>query len=219
MSIERNRVYADLAANAITNQTKIKIMETSIDLFSRRGYSGVSIRDITKEVGIKESSLYKHFKNKDELIETIFWNFRQSCSEILPPMEKVDQIAMEMDLKSFLEQGWLNFKRHIDDSIHQKMWRIVYLELFRHAKAAEIYSGDIVAKTVECLAIVFAKMAEAGKLKAMDPKLLAVEYQYPLFMMVMDYILLRSQGQTTDGVELHVANHIQYFVNASGAKQ
>lgn len=38
--------------------TKEKIVETALDLFSQRGYDGVSVRDIARAVGIRESSLY-----------------------------------------------------------------------------------------------------------------------------------------------------------------
>ena len=45
------------------NYTKQQIFEVSLDLFSKKGYSAVSIRDICKYVQIKESSIYYHFKN------------------------------------------------------------------------------------------------------------------------------------------------------------
>lgn len=211
-----DRVYEDIHSVPITSITKRNIIESGIELFSQRGYSGVSIRDITKEVGIKESSLYKHFKSKEELIETIFHNFRKACTEILPPMEYLDQIVAEMNLKSFLEQGWVNFKKHIDNPINQKTWRIIYIELFRHAQAREIYTNDIVKKTMDCLEVVFSRMAESGKVKPMDPKVLAREYQYPLFMMVMEYNLLKSQNYSTEGLEQDVVNHIEYFSNMAG---
>lgn len=211
-----DRVYEDIHSKPITSPTKKSIIEIGIELFSQRGYSGVSIREITKEVGIKESTLYKHFKSKEELIETILFNFRKACTEILPPMKYLDRIVTEMNLKSFLEQGWVNFKKHIDDPINQKTWRIIYIELFRHSQAREIYTNDIVKKTIDCLEIVFAKMAKAGKVKSMDPKVLAIEYQYPLFMMVMEYNLLKSQNNSTEILEQHVANHIEYFTIMAG---
>ena len=43
--------------------TKEKITETALDLFSQRGYDGVSVRDIARAVGIRESSIYNHFQS------------------------------------------------------------------------------------------------------------------------------------------------------------
>ena len=36
--------------------TKKKILEVAIELFSRKGYSDVSVRELTREVGIKEGN-------------------------------------------------------------------------------------------------------------------------------------------------------------------
>lgn len=47
--------------------TKPRILETAITLFSMKGYSGVSMRDIAREVGISPPALYNHFDNKDAL--------------------------------------------------------------------------------------------------------------------------------------------------------
>ena len=44
------------------NETKQKILDVALDLFSQNGFSAVSIRDICKVVDIKESSVYYHLK-------------------------------------------------------------------------------------------------------------------------------------------------------------
>ena len=40
--------------------TKETILFESLKLFADKGYDGVTVRDIAAEVGIKQSSLYKH---------------------------------------------------------------------------------------------------------------------------------------------------------------
>lgn len=72
--------------------TKQKILHTAISLFSQKGYSGVSVRDITGKVGIKESSLYNHFKSKEEILTTIFERFRSEFAKTLPSIEMLDEI-------------------------------------------------------------------------------------------------------------------------------
>ncbi|MDR2301448.1 MAG: TetR/AcrR family transcriptional regulator [Deltaproteobacteria bacterium] len=49
--------------------TKSKLLLESLILFSERGYDGISVRDIAERVGIQTSSLYNHFKNKQELLD------------------------------------------------------------------------------------------------------------------------------------------------------
>ncbi len=44
----------------MTVTTKENIEFQALNMFSERGYKGVSVRDIAAAVGIKESSIYKH---------------------------------------------------------------------------------------------------------------------------------------------------------------
>ena len=49
------------------NSTKERIIFESLNLFSQKGYDGVSMRDIAAAVGIKGASIYNHFKGKEEI--------------------------------------------------------------------------------------------------------------------------------------------------------
>lgn len=83
-------------------------------------FSAVSIRDITREAGIKESSLYNHFRSKEELQETIFYNFRLDVARIMPPVEMLDAILDAMTPEAFLNRGFQNFMEHIKDPNMEK---------------------------------------------------------------------------------------------------
>ena len=48
-------------------KNKTDIIEIAIPLFARAGYDGVSMRQIAKAVGIKASSIYHHFPDKQTL--------------------------------------------------------------------------------------------------------------------------------------------------------
>ena len=53
------------------NATKQRILNVALDLFSQKGFSAVSVRDICKVVDIKESSVYYHFKNKQSIFDEL----------------------------------------------------------------------------------------------------------------------------------------------------
>jgi AcrR family transcriptional regulator len=44
--------------------TREKTLQEALRLFSEKGYEAVSVRDIARAVGVKESSLFNHFRNK-----------------------------------------------------------------------------------------------------------------------------------------------------------
>jgi AcrR family transcriptional regulator len=205
--------YLDIKSNPIKNDNKNKILTVAINLFAKNGYNGVSIRDITKEVGIKESSLYNHFGSKEAILETIFHNFRIETSKIMVPENQLDDLLMNMSLLDFLKQGLLNFQGHISDSTMEKVWIIVLLERYRNSIARSIYLEDIQNRTINFLEIVFKKSIELNNVKALDPKLLAIEYQLPIFSMVEIYIMLRIDGSDTEGIQSKMIEHLYFFVN------
>ena len=50
------------------SNTKERILEKAIDLFYEHGFVKASIRDIVRSVGITNSTVYIHFRNKDEIL-------------------------------------------------------------------------------------------------------------------------------------------------------
>jgi TetR/AcrR family fatty acid metabolism transcriptional regulator len=48
------------------------ILRAAIDVFARKGYHGCRIADVAKEAGVAYGLVYHYFKNKDELLETVF---------------------------------------------------------------------------------------------------------------------------------------------------
>jgi AcrR family transcriptional regulator len=50
-----------------SEETRAKIMEAAIKLFSNRGYNKASVDDICKEAGISKGAFYHHFKSKQAL--------------------------------------------------------------------------------------------------------------------------------------------------------
>lgn len=49
-----------------------KIHAVALELFTKKGYEGASLADIAELVGIKKSSIYNHYKSKDDLFIAIF---------------------------------------------------------------------------------------------------------------------------------------------------
>lgn len=50
-----------------SEETRAKILEAALKLFSARGYNKASVDDICKEAGISKGAFYHHFKSKQAL--------------------------------------------------------------------------------------------------------------------------------------------------------
>lgn len=51
--------------------TKQRILDKALELFSTQGYDSVSVGEIAKAVGIKAPSLYNHFPSKQAIFDAI----------------------------------------------------------------------------------------------------------------------------------------------------
>ena len=51
--------------------TKRKFMEKALMLFAEKGYEAVSVAQIASAVGCSAPALYKHYKSKQEILDTL----------------------------------------------------------------------------------------------------------------------------------------------------
>ena len=58
-----------------TINTEDKVLNASIVLFSQKGYSAVTTKEIAKEAGVSEMTLFRHFESKHNLFEKAFGKF------------------------------------------------------------------------------------------------------------------------------------------------
>jgi TetR/AcrR family transcriptional regulator, cholesterol catabolism regulator len=84
----------------IPKETASKMIDVAIDLFSRKGFKGTSIRDIAAEMGMTSSCIYHYFGTKEGILraierqtyEPITREFRRIASLDLPPLERFSSL-------------------------------------------------------------------------------------------------------------------------------
>lgn len=81
------------------DETQERLLETASQLFSQRGYTGVSMRDIATAVGITQAAIYHHFANKDTLhIAAITYLFDKLTLGISEQMAAIDDPSERLEL-------------------------------------------------------------------------------------------------------------------------
>jgi AcrR family transcriptional regulator len=51
--------------------TRSRIQEIALDLFTEKGYDATSLREISERLGVTKAALYYHFKSKEEIVESM----------------------------------------------------------------------------------------------------------------------------------------------------
>lgn len=201
--------------------TKENILMTALHLFARDGYEAVSVSTIAGELGMTKGALYKHYKNKrdifDSIVERMYQIDAQRSKEFEVPEEK-----KEVDPKAYENTSMDNMKNFTiaqfefwsEDDFASDFRKMLTLEQYRNSEMAELYSNCIIAGPVAYMEDIFREMIKKGILKEADPKQLAVEFYAPLYLLVN--ISDRSSDKTRY-MEL-LNNHIDRFVqyNAAG---
>jgi len=79
--------------------TKQKIKDAAIELFSKKGYDGTGMRSIAKKAGIAVSVLYYYFPNKENMYDNIVINF---FDEIITGTKSFIENNSNKNLKSLI---------------------------------------------------------------------------------------------------------------------
>lgn len=71
-----------------TNYTKrqTQIINESIKLIHTKGIQGLTIKNLSKSIGFTEAAIYRHFKNKDDIISSILDTFTLELNNSVQPI-------------------------------------------------------------------------------------------------------------------------------------
>ena len=192
--------------------TEEKIFKTAIELFSQKGYNGVSIREIARAVGIKESSIYNHYKNKDKILETIFNYYKNQMNKTGLSEEDLNKKIGSITFEQFWTKGLANFQKATEDPLLEKINNIILLEMFRDERARDIALEELFHRQQKVVSKIFTKMQKNGIItKDFDPEVLALEYTYPMLGLRFEYNILKNWNFDTKEIQQKMAQHIKFI--------
>ena len=170
--------------------TKEKIFEVSIDLFSQYGYDGVSIRQIAREVGIKESSIYNHYPSKESILDDILnYYIREMLKEEAPLMQSSQNLDLGFD--TFYRIGSERFISKLSEEKMMKITRIFLVESYHNEKINKFLKEAIIGYGVNGWIELFDLMKKKKVIKEdSNSKQLAESfYYYGLFLLYEHFII------------------------------
>lgn len=197
--------------------TKERILMTALHLFARDGYEAVSVSAIAGELGITKGALYKHYKNKrdifDSIVRRMYQIDAQRSQEYEVPKEKheVEPKTYEnVSINSIKQFTIAQFIFWSEDDFAADFRRMLTLEQYRSAEMAELYSNCITAGPVAYMEDIFREMIKKGVLREADPKQLAVEFYAPLYLLVNMSDGSNDKEKSIALLSSHIERFIQY---------
>lgn len=191
-----------------------RILDAAAELFARKGFYAVSVREITRTVGIKESSLYNHFRSKEQLLEDILDLYQSQEEEFFKGLSSADEIEKTVrsgQIKKLLSDELHRFIRFWDSPERERLWSIVSMEQHRNPRAARLILQGL-QQTRKALKALIQMLIEHKMIKHYDPGLLAAEYTYTMRAMLLEYRLLKTTHQSTTTIKKTMQAYIQHFL-------
>lgn len=191
-------------------ETRNRILEISADLFAHQGYDRVSVHEIAAAVGVKESSLYNHFKSKAEILETLFQVFIEKTPELRPSLEELDKMLLIMQPEEIFKNILFHFGSHVS-SILENIAMIITNEKYRNAQAAEMYYKYVVSEPSDYYERLINKMAARGMIKPVDARLFAEQYNYVSIALTKEYFMVKNGLADLNSVVGYMVKTINFF--------
>ena len=171
--------------------TKERIFDVSLDLFSKKGYDSVSLREIAYSVGIKKSSIYSHYSSKEAILMDIF--------EYFIALFEHDELlnAKELDLTSdnetlienpeiFYHRGSEAIRAMFSNERNLKIWKLIFIQMHYNESIRAFFQDEILAKPLMFWKEFFKILKENGVIRQdVDAELLAKEYySFPIYLIL-----------------------------------
>ena len=176
--------------------TKERIIEESLSLFSEKGYAGTSVKNIADAVGIKDSSLYKHFKSKKEIIDTIIEEMEKRMANLSIRSGLMAGACFEEEAKAFAElelDGFLSMCRqfflfYLKDEYVSRFWKLAVTERFSTPEIYALYQKIFIEDSILYQTEIFRELIRQGYFIKSDPETLAMSFFSPIFFLLSKYI-------------------------------
>ena len=195
--------------------TKQKILEKALELFSTQGYDSVSVGEIAKAVGIKAPSLYNHFPSKqaifDAIMESTAAQYEADTDQINIHVQNAEQdipVFTEISEDALFEKVRQIFEYSLHNEAISRFRRMMTIEQFRSPELAALFSRRYVERVVDYHAGIFRALIAAGEIRAADPDTLAMMYVAPVLTLIG--VCDRQPEREGECLE-KLQNHVQLF--------
>ena len=161
--------------------TRERILEQALELFSEKGYDSVSVGEIARAVGIKAPSLF------DAIVESTAAQYEADTGKIDIHVQNVSQdipVFTEITAEALFEKVRQIFEYSLHNAPISRFRRMMTIEQFRSPELAALYSRRYVDRLLAYHAGIFRALIAAGELQAEDPDALAMQYVAPVLTLI-----------------------------------
>lgn len=189
--------------------TREKLLKATLKLISEKGYTGATTREIAREAGVTELTLFRNFGSKERLFEEVLnkYTFLPRLRELLPELQdlKYDEALIKVGIR-FIE----TLKER------KSMIKIMQSEvsLAGSKKIRTIYTRFI-KEMMQTFARYFASLQEKGIIRPVSPELVASVFFGTLFSYFHREEIVQGGSVPRKDFEKKIREFVDIFINGT----
>lgn len=195
--------------------TRERIIEVSLELFAKRGFSGVTVRDIAKAVGVRESALYKHFKNKQDILDKIIIEMQDRIHKTYIEQQVPEAVSQdvakgyrELSAQQLKHISWQLFCLYTKDPMVSNYRKLLMREMLVSEHIADLYSEAFLTGVLKRQGDTFASLIEDGMFRKEDVRIVALQFYGPIFVLFQQYDCHPEQEAE---IKIMLEQHVEAF--------
>lgn len=187
--------------------TKERILDEALKLFAQSGYMGTSMNDIADRLGVTKAALYKHYKSKQEILDSIVEKMDRMDQERVKEYDMPEGNMKEVvegyrstaldKIKEFTKVQFLHWTKEEFPCCFRKM---LTLEQYRDPELAKLYQKYLSGGPLLYIEEVFRGFTDNER----EAKQLALDFYGPIFLLYSIYDGAEDKEKVTDLLEQHV---------------
>ena len=171
--------------------TKKRILDKELELFSENGYDSVSVGEIAKAVGIKAPSLYSHYPSKQAIFNAIvedtalqYEKYTDKINIHVQNAKKDMSIFSEITEEVLIKKVNQIFSYSLHDEKINRFRRMMTIEQFRSEELSAFYTERYVDRMIRYHAEIFKNLIAAGEIRDENIETLSMMYVSPVITML-----------------------------------
>lgn len=145
--------------------TRTKILQAALQLFAKRGYDGTTTKDLAKQAGVAEGTLFRHFSNKKAiLIEVATTGWVDILTDLLTELSEMGSYKA---VSQVMRRRMLNMQKN------KNLMQVCFVEAQYHPELRDSIQSEVINKMTDVAEAFFETAMEKGIYRRMNPKIVA----------------------------------------------
>ena len=195
----------------MANDTKERILDAALEMFSQNGYAGTNIRELSASLGLVKSGVYKHFESKEAIWNALLDKMIAYYEEHFGSAEHLPRVPDTLEELVRMTMQMVNITVRDERIVMTR--KLLSIEQFRDERARDLATKHFLTGLTDMFTRLFRGMMDKGLLRNDDPKMLAFAYIAPISALIH---LCDREPEKTEETLKQVEAFSRHFVRTYG---